>query len=291
MPRRWHLVVLTLLAVLALACENGAGAADPEPTKTRTTTAAPPPASGRPASMAALGDSITAGVGSCLAYLACGRNSWSAGSGDDARSHYQRILAENPKIKGHVHNFAEPGAEADALAGQAARAVDAKVAYVTVLIGANDACARSAGDMTSVATFRDQVRRAFTKLRKGLPKARVLVVSIPDLYRLWQVGRDDAEVVRVWNATGVCPSMLDAPTSTASADERRRKAVRDRVDAYDEELRKACEAYGSRCRWDGGRVHDLRFSIDLLNTFDFFHPNLKGQNELAEVTFPDSFTW
>jgi lysophospholipase L1-like esterase len=290
MLRRWHLAVLALLAVMALACEGGAGAADPEPTRTKTK----PPATGTggyPASMAALGDSITAGVGSCLAYLACSRNSWSTGAGDDVESHYQRIRAKNPKIKGHAHNFAEPGAEASALAAQATRAVDAKVSYVTVLIGANDACAASVSGMTSVAGFRDGVDTALRRLKKGLPKARVLVASIPDLYRLWQVGRDDAEVVRVWRAGGVCPSMLTAPASRAAADEQRRRAVRDRIDAYNDELREACQEYGSRCRWDDGRVHDVRFSIDLLNTFDFFHPNLKGQNELADVTYPGDFTW
>ncbi|WP_436537026.1 SGNH/GDSL hydrolase family protein [Actinoplanes sp. HUAS TT8] len=291
MLRRWHLAVLALLAVLAMACEGGAGAADPEPTRTRTAKPTATGTAGYPASMAALGDSITAGVGSCLAYLACSRNSWSTGTGDDIDSHYRRILAKNPKIKGHAYNYAEPGAEASALAGQATRAVDAKVSYVTVLIGANDACAGTVGGMTSVATFRANVDRGLGRLKKGLPKARVLMASIPDLYRLWQVGRDDAEVVRVWRAGGVCPSMLADPASDAAADEQRRRAVRDRIDAYDEELRAACVKYGSRCRWDDGRVHDVRFSIDLLNTFDFFHPNLKGQNKLAEVTYPPNFTW
>ncbi|GAA4599278.1 lysophospholipase L1-like esterase [Actinoplanes octamycinicus] len=280
-----------VLGVFALACEGGAGAAgDPQPTKARTK-APTSAAAGYPGSMAALGDSITAGVGSCLAYLACAKNSWAVGDGNGIKSHYKGILAKNAKIEGHVHNFAEPGAEADALAGQAARAVAAKVQYVTVLIGANDACAGRVGDMTPVATFRDQVDRGLAKLKKGLPKARVLVASVPDLYRLWQVGRDEDAAVRVWRSGGICPSMLADPTSTASADNRRRRAVRDRIDAYDEQLRAACEAYGSRCRWDDGRVHDLRFTIDLVSPLDYFHPSLEGQNELAAVTFPERFDW
>ncbi|GAA2690328.1 GDSL-type esterase/lipase family protein [Actinoplanes palleronii] len=289
MPRRWQVAVLALLGVFALACEGGAGAADPEPTPSRSRTVAP--STGYPASMAALGDSITAGVGSCLAYVACSRNSWAAGTARGVDSHYQRILAENSKIKGDVHNFAEPGAEADALAGQAARAVDAKVQYVTVLIGANDACSGRLRDMTSVARFRDEVDRGLATLKKGLPKARVLVASIPDLYRLWQVGRDDEQALRVWSSGGVCPSMLADPASTARADNERRRGVRDRIDAYDDELRQACKAYGSRCRWDGGQVHDLRFTLDLVNTFDYFHPNLEGQNELAAITYPERFSW
>ncbi|AEV82387.1 GDSL family lipase [Actinoplanes sp. SE50] len=281
MQRRWHLVVLAVLGVLALACEGGAGS-DPAPKPTATRKPRP---GGGPASMAALGDSITAGVGSCVTYLACSHNSWSTGDNDGVDSHYRRILAKNPGIKGNEHNFAEPGAEADALVTQARRAVDAKAQYVTILIGANDACAGSVADMTPVATFRNEVDRGLAELKKGLPRADLLMVSIPDLYRLWQVGRNDDDAVRVWRTGGVCPSMLADPTSTASADERRRRAVRDRIDAYDEVLHRSCAGYGSRCRWDGGRVHGLRFSLDLVNRFDYFHPNLKGQNELADVTF------
>ena len=286
MLRRWHLFALALLAVVAIACD-GAGNAGSEPVD--------PPAGGKPgsypSSMAALGDSITAGVGSCLSFVACTRNSWSTGSSSSVESHYRRILAKNPKIKGNADNFAEPGAEADALAGQADRAVDAKAQYVTILIGANDACARRVRDMTPVATFRKEVDRGLRRLRKGLPKARVLVVSIPDLYRLWQVGREDERAAGVWADGGICPSMLAAPTSTADADEERRRRVRDRIDAYNDELREACDAYGKRCRWDGGEAHRVRFTLDLVNRIDYFHPDADGQNELADVVYPGRFTW
>jgi lysophospholipase L1-like esterase len=285
MPRRWQIYTLVILAVVAIACD-GAGEAAPEPTRSSK-----PGAPAFPSSMAALGDSITAGVGSCLAFLACARNSWSTGSGNVVDSHYRQILAENPKIKRNADNFAEPGAEADALAGQADRAVDAKAQYVTILIGANDACAGRVSNMTTVKTFRAEVDRGLNRLKKGLPKARVLMVSIPDLYRLWQVGRDDEQAVKVWSEGRICPSMLADPTSTASADDERRRAVRDRIDAYNEQLRKACKAYGKRCRWDGGRAHEVRFTLDLVNEFDYFHPNVEGQNELADVVYPDRFDW
>ncbi|WP_328478958.1 GDSL-type esterase/lipase family protein [Actinoplanes sp. NBC_00393] len=286
MFRRWHLVALALLAVLALACE-GAGGATPEPTDDPTTR----PATALPSSMAALGDSITAGFGSCFAFVACSRNSWSTGTSSAVDSHYRRILEDNPKIKGEASNFAEPGAEADALAGQATRAVEVKAQYVTVLIGANDACAGSVRNMTSAAQFRKEVDRGLARLKRGLPKSRVLVVSIPDLYRLWELGRDNERATRVWSQGGICPSMLAAPTSTADADEQRRRQVRDRIDAYNEQLRKACRAYGKRCRWDGGRAHRVRFSLDLVNQVDYFHPNVEGQNELADVVFPSRFGW
>ncbi|GAA1625852.1 SGNH/GDSL hydrolase family protein [Actinoplanes couchii] len=285
MIRRWHVALLAVLAVFALACD-GAGNAAPQPTKTSAK-----PAAGYPASMVALGDSITAGLGSCLAYLGCTRNSWSTGSNSAIQSHYQRILDKNGKIKGNAVNLAEPGAEADALDGQARLAVERKPAYVTVLIGANDACAGRVQDMTSVGRFRDEVDEGLARLKKGAPKARVLMVSIPDLYRLWQIGSKDAKAVEVWNKGRICPSMLAAPTSTADADEQRREKVRDRIDDYNTQLRQACRAYGGKCRWDGGAARRVRFGLDRLSRYDYFHPNADGQKELADVVYPGRFTW
>jgi lysophospholipase L1-like esterase len=282
MIRRWHLAVVAVLGVFALACEGGAGGAGPSPTAT---------AKGYPSSIAALGDSITAGFGSGGTYLACGRNSWSTGTADEVRSHYRRILAENPKIEGHVHDFALPGAEADALADQAARAVDAKAQYVTILIGANDACAGSTAGMTPVSTFRKQVDSGLARLKKGLPRASILVASIPDLYRLWQIGRKNASAVRVWSRFHICQSMLADATSTAAADDARRKQVRDRISDYNDELRAACRAYGKHCRWDNGSVHEVRYDLSLVNQVDYFHPNAEGQREIAEVTYPGRFNW
>jgi lysophospholipase L1-like esterase len=278
--RRWHLIVFVLLATLALACE-GAGTAAPEPTGT---------AKGLPRSMGALGDSITAGYGTCFTLVACSRNSWSTGSSAAVDSHYRRIRDDNGAIKGNAENYAVPGARARDLARQADRAVDDKVQYVTVLIGANDACADRVADMTKPAAFRKQVDTALARLKKGLPKARVLVVSIPDIYRLWQLGHDNERAVRAWSH-GVCQSLLARPTSTAEADDDRRRQVDERVDAYNRALEAACDDYGKKCRWDGGRAHRVRFTLDLVNELDYFHPDVEGQNRLADVTYPGRFTW
>src|SRR5690349_4734943 len=112
--RRWQVGGLAVLAALALACE-GTGSADPGPSRS----ARP----GGPASMAALGDSVTAGFGSCLALVACTRRSWSTGTDSAVDSHYRRLRAAHPQIRGNAHNFAEPGARAADLSGQARAAV------------------------------------------------------------------------------------------------------------------------------------------------------------------------
>lgn len=264
---------------MALACEGGTSAT-PRPTKSA------PPSSG-PGGIAALGDSITTGFASCLVLTSCERNSWSTGDGLRVESHYRRLLEQNSAIRDRTYNHARPGARADALEGQAQAAVRDRADYVTVLIGANDVCRGGVDAMTPVAQFRADVDRGLRVLRTGRPKARVLVVSIPDLYRLWEVGHDDARAVRAWRR-GICPSLLAEATSTAPADRARRAAVRDRINAYNTELVAACRAYGSRCRHDGGAVHKVRFTLDLLNPLDWFHPNATGQGRLAEVTWRSS---
>ncbi|MEV0807982.1 GDSL-type esterase/lipase family protein [Micromonospora sp. NPDC050200] len=276
MPRRWVAAVACLLALVALACEEG-GSASPRPSRESSQP-------GLPTTMAALGDSITTGFGSCLVLTSCQRNSWSTGDGIRVESHYRRLLDANPGIRGRAHNHAVPGARAEALAGQAEAAVRDKADYVTVLIGANDACRDDIDTMTPVATFRTQVDRGLRVLRKGRPKARVLMVSIPDLHRLWEVAHTESRATRIWRA-GICPSLLANPTSTAPADRARRAKFRQRIDDYNAQLKAACRAYGSRCRHDGGAAHRVRFTLDEVNALDWFHPNVAGQNRLADVSF------
>ncbi|GAA4258713.1 SGNH/GDSL hydrolase family protein [Dactylosporangium darangshiense] len=274
--RGWTLL-LAGLALLAIACEGAAGAAKPA-------------ASGGIASMAALGDSITDAFASCLAPSPCPRNSWSTGDGTKVDSHYRRLLRDNPGLRGGNHNLAAVNVRADALAGQAGAAVKAGARYITILIGADDACRGALADMTPVETFRRHVDAALAVLHAGLPGARVLVVSIPDINRLWEIGHTNRLAVKAWSL-GLCPALLADPASTAPAAAERRKAFAARVDAYNAELAAACRAYGPRCRDDGGAAHRVRFTLDMVTAQDFFHPNAAGQNALAAATWPGPPTW
>src|SRR5262249_38258076 len=94
--------------------------------------AAPPPL---PASMAALGDSITVAVDSCCFLGSHPERSWSTGglAGDGIRSQYERLAAANPALVGHATNLAVPGAVAADARAQADRAVALRAQYVTVL--------------------------------------------------------------------------------------------------------------------------------------------------------------
>jgi lysophospholipase L1-like esterase len=274
LPRRWTALALAVAAAAGLACEGG-GRPGTGPTD--------PPAGDLPSSMAALGDSITVGVGSCVALVVCRRNSWSTGDGLRVDSHYRRLRAANGAMRGHVDNLAVAGSRADGLAAQAAR-VPSGVDYVTVLIGANDACRGGIDDMTPVPAFRDAVDAGLAAVKSRAHDATVLVASVPDLYRLWEIGRGEDRVVRVW-ARGVCPALLADPQSDTEDAASRRATFGDRVDAYNRQLAAACKAYGRRCHWDGGAVHRVRFTLDMLNPLDYFHPDADGQNALADATY------
>ncbi|GAA1815808.1 SGNH/GDSL hydrolase family protein [Luedemannella flava] len=283
MSRRWIALALVMATLLTAGCRprQTAGGAGEPPAR---------PSGDLPSSMAALGDSLSTGYGSCIVPASCERNSWSTGIGSQVDSHYRRLLAANPDIRGRSYTFAQPKARAADLAGQAALAVEVEPEYVTVQIGANDACRPTIADMTPVTTFRSQVDTALRVLKRDLPRARVLVVSIPDIHRVWQLGHERRLVFEVWGDR-TCPSLLAAPTSTSKAAKDRRAAFKARVEAYNRELAAACRAYGKHCRWDGGAVHRVKFGLNMLTAFDFFHPNAEGLNAMADASWPRSFTW
>jgi lysophospholipase L1-like esterase len=284
MNRTLAFAIAVLLALVALACKGaeGGAAGGPAPTANARTDL--------PSSMVALGDSVTAGYGACLGLTACPRNSWATGDGTLVNSHYKRIADGNPAMRGNAHNLSAAGATIDDLPGQAAAAVGLRPDYVTVLVGANDACRSRIGDMTGTGQFQAQLAAALATLRAGLPKARVLVVSIPDVYRVWETAHTNRAAQQVW-ALGVCPTLLQNPTSTAPADGARRKQFRDRIDAYDSILASACRDYGPKCRTDNGAVHAASFGTEQLSPVDFFHPSAVGQTQLAQASWPGTFTW
>jgi lysophospholipase L1-like esterase len=264
-----------LVLASAVVCVPGtavAAAADPVPTV-----------------MAALGDSISAGFNACGWYLACTSRSWSAGDDPGVNSHYMRMLAIGPSVKGHNLNLAVAGSTSADLAVQAERAVAAKAGYVTILIGAQDACASSESKMTPVATYRARIDRAFALLSPAGTK--IFAASIPDIKRLWRIGKDNVVAKSFWALGRICPTMLAHAGSIAKKDQARRDRVRERVQDYNAEMAQACAAYGPGCRSDGGAVFSYPFTLDHISKWDFFHPNADGQRALAQATFKLGFPW
>ncbi|MFB8042199.1 SGNH/GDSL hydrolase family protein [Streptomyces hydrogenans] len=282
-------VVGAVLAVAALAGCTGSpaprtgAAASTGPTPTPTPT--PTPVSlwdDSPASVAAVGDSVTRGFDACSLLADCPEASWATGTDPAVNSLALRLLGPG-RVAGNSWNLARSGARVAALPEQMGRAAARRPELVTVMIGANDACRPTPAGMTPVAEFRRSFEASLARLRKDAPKARVYVASVPDLRRLWDTGRANPLVRRVWEL-GVCGAMLADPEDLGAAAERRRTAVRDRVVAYNEVLAEVC-ARDERCRYDGGAVFGFRFDESLLSTWDWFHPSREGQARLAELAY------
>ena len=222
-----------------------------------------------PDSMAALGDSITRAYDVCCSYRDHPGQSWSTGGTwyDGISSHYERIKRRNRTIGGHAYNDAVTGAKMSAAATQASAAAAQHVAYVTVLLGANDLCTSSPSTMTSTDTFRTQFNQAMATLKEQLPQARIFVSSLPDLDQLWKVLHTNRVARTVWAAAGICPSMLGATRTEAQ-----RQQVVARELAFNRILAEGCHQYGVNCRWDGGATYNYKFAANQVSILDFFPP-------------------
>ncbi|WP_433337905.1 GDSL-type esterase/lipase family protein [Spirillospora sp. CA-294931] len=235
-----------------------------------------------PGRMAALGDSITRAFNVCGWFSDCVRYSWSTGTEASVRSHYVRLRAKNPALV--AYNDAVSGAKVADLERQAGSAVSRDAQYVTVLVGANDACTSSEGAMTTVADYEARLRAGMKALGAS---RKVFLGSVPDIYRLWEIGKDSSAARSRWSF-GICQSMLARPTSTDPADEARRQRVRQRVIDYNGVLAKVCAEYAG-CRFDGNALFNYRFVLSELSAWDYFHPNAKAQTELAARSYALSF--
>ncbi|MFE3606331.1 SGNH/GDSL hydrolase family protein [Streptomyces goshikiensis] len=233
-----------------------------------------------PASIAAVGDSITRGFDACSVLADCPEVSWATGDDPEVDSLATRLLgaAEAPS---HSWNYAVTGSRMADLPAQLASAAAHKPDLVTVMVGSNDACRPLASSMTPVADFRAGFEQALAGLRAASPRSQVYVSSVPDLQRLWEQGKDSPMVRQIWKL-GICQSMLADPLSAIAGSAARREQVRARVVEYNEVLREVC-AKDELCRYDGGAVFQYPFAADQLSRWDWFHPGKDGQARLAEL--------
>jgi lysophospholipase L1-like esterase len=238
--------------------------------------------------MAALGDSITLGVNSCSSWSGCAQYSWSTGTNTSVPSHFQKIRAVNPALIGY--NDAVSGAKSAGLNAQAVKAVSQQAQYVTIEMGANDACTRTTTEMTSVDAFRANVKLALATLNPAgtVTPRQVFVASIPNLRTMFDINRGSSSARLTWGLLRICQSMLANPTSNLPADEARRAMVLQRVVDFNLVLEQECGAYPGVCRFDSNAVFNTAFTKAHISTRDYFHPSLAGQVLLANTTWTAS---
>ncbi|MER5930745.1 SGNH/GDSL hydrolase family protein [Streptomyces sp. NPDC002054] len=264
-------------------CQSGGSAAGGEQGAQSAARPSPSPTprwNTSPASIAAVGDSITRGFDACSVLADCPEASWATGDDPEVHSLASRLLGTT-EAPSRSWNLAATGSRMADLPAQLSAAAGHRPDLVTVMVGSNDACRPTASAMTPVAEFRADFEKGLAELRKTAPKAQVYVSSVPDLLRLWETGKDSPLGRQIWKL-GICPSMLADAESVKPAAVARREQVRARVVAYNEILREVC-AKDTLCRWDGGAVFQYPFSVEQLSRWDWFHPGKNGQARLAEL--------
>ena len=273
---RWYLAAAAVVALVAGAVflMNRDDAPEPAPVATLPL----------PTSMAALGDSITAGVGASPdGFDASPQHSWATGDADDdVTSHYERLIAAGASIQGQSHNVAVPGATMADGPAQAAEAVATGATYVTIMLGGNDVCMADTNAMTPVADFERDFRATLDALARGLPRSHFFVISVPDVHQLWEAFEGDPIAQRIWGGGRVCGAMLDPGNGDAE-----RAAARDRTIAFNQVLETVC-ATQARCRFDNNAFFEQDLDPDLV-ALDRFHPSQQGHAVIAELTWRYGF--
>ncbi|SFR72338.1 Lysophospholipase L1 [Agromyces sp. CF514] len=267
-----------VLAALALAACTPSAAAPPDLADVEQPASAP-----SVATLGILGDSVSLGVNACAEPGQCAQASWSGGS-DPAVGSVAARLAAASGTEPDVVNAAKDGGDVEDALGLADEVVAAQPELVTVLLGGNDACAPTLDEMTPAADYESRLGALLTKLNTEVPGATVLVLSVPDLHHLWEIGRTDASAVQAWNSSPSCKNLLGSADDDSAAADERRDAVAARVVEYNEAIVRVCAA-AERCIDDEGAVYAYPFEIDEISSIDHFHPSVAGQRVIAEIAW------
>ncbi len=162
--------------------------------------------------------------------------------------------------------------------------------YVTLMIGANDVCMDRVDQMISPRTYYANVTRVVDEVLLRSPRSRLVVSALPNIEILREVARDarlywGVKCEQLWKAVKFCDTL------TLLTDPEDRRRVARRVVEYNEVLRDIVESrrrnFGDRIRF-APDTYQARFSADDLS-IDCFHPNARGQAQLAERTWKASW--
>ncbi len=284
-----------------------------------------------PKSMAAIGDSITAGALAAfnrtdahnplmlpkflyflgkMGYLRSLKamesrgHSWATGLGGKVDSHAQRLqdMADDSGFKIKILNAAISGSTSANIRSQVDEILKWSNAnlktkapdYVLLDMGANDACGNSNAEMTKVGDYGDRVHAALVRLLKANPRTKVMIGGIPDVAHLRKVAENAllgivpplAKCKDMWKVHKFCQNMLLEENSD------KRDEISRRISSYMHELEvitaEINQDYGSDHVRFAPAVHDYNFTSKQIS-IDCFHPNKKGQQAIADLTWDASW--
>jgi lysophospholipase L1-like esterase len=284
-----------------------------------------------PKTMAAIGDSITAGalamfsrkdahdpvafpkflyyigkIGftASLHAMESRERSWSSGEkSNKVQTHADRLqaMAEENGSEIKIYNAAVSGAASKDIKAQ----VDAVLKwsksngqrapdYITLLIGPNDACAKTNDEMTSKSEYSNNLRNAVYTILEANPKSHILISGIPNLEHLHDVAQNSsltglpptAKCKDIWKIHKFCNNML------TEQDPEKRHEVTQRIKEYMSEAKKITRDANADFGDDQVRfvseIYDYKFSDNQIS-FDCFHPDYRGHQALSDLSWKRSW--
>lgn len=228
-----------------------------------------------------LGDSVTTAM-NARSWGDMKESNWSTGTsrGHGVESHYQKlrqILAQNII----AINVADSGATSVGLEAQVNKLLSHNPDYVTLLIGANDACSWPKDHLEKLKQFEIRIENALLKLINSNPETKILIVPVPDMLHLWKLGTNDCQWI--WDLFGICSSLLGSSNSDSD-----RLEFKERLDDLNFVYEKLAAKYSSHVRFDK-ELAKYKFEKKDVSRKDCFHPSLEGQNKIAELTWEKSW--
>lgn len=252
--------------------------------------------------MASLGDSITSAVNVALPFersfdlrlihkqfnlhpVVHDKYSWATGDATDRTiaSHLSRLRGQG---RGNVVgiNVSKLATESSDLARQAKLVLDNYVPhYVTILSGANDLCeAVNAPEKLAERYERNitSVVETFKKKRYGV---KILLVGVPNLERIYEVGRNSDYCQALWRTWGFCKTVLGK-----NADSESRQRVFRAWSDMNYKLKQIADRYPNNVKYTSA-VAEAKFEDKHVSKIDCFHPSYEGQRAMAEVTWDDGW--
>jgi lysophospholipase L1-like esterase len=205
----------------------------------------------------------------------------------NVKAHNQRISANFGSRRRKNYIAAVNGARVDDLSAQAAGAAGRNITYATVMLGGNDVCRDTIGDLPTDAEFEADFRAGMATLLAQTPSsATIQVVNIPNIKRLYDVGKDktalgivDCEVLWALTVLGFpCGSMLSPFNSEAD-----RLYVQSRNEGYNDILQAVtAELDAQKPEFIFyADAYSFNFVENEISNIDCFHPSWRGQKTLS----------
>jgi lysophospholipase L1-like esterase len=215
-------------------------------------------------------------------------------SGKKIQSHYIRLSKTFPSDQLTMANLAVPGSKAQDLSKQLEQLFKLtqedelqEIAYITLLIGANDVCSTESREGTpnqQFATTLDSVFQKLSELRQTQP-IRILVSAIPRIPDLGLPEVQNSKTIAGISCQGLnsilktCSPMIQWQTPTEYSE--RLQLVIKKNEIIQNSVLKAREKFQNLDIHFTARTFQERITPDLLAA-DCFHPNQKGHEAFAQ---------